>query len=109
MCSGVSVLIDAPSDVAGIEFDAPSSGPNGTTGNVYYLVLQNGTLTRGSGFNYQLTYDVTPEGVDGIQLNVHPAPGQGAPYSVKASSCPLEVELVPLGTPPTNALLVGAP
>lgn len=85
-----------PSDAIGIEFGPASSVPmsNGPTvgGDAYYLVQGATGPVRGSGFNYQLTYDVSPVG-QSFQLNIHPAPNSGFGGSIRYSPCPTELQL----------------
>ena len=48
---------------------------------------------RGAGFDYQLTYDVSPGTPGHWQLNMHPAPNSGFGGSFRYSPCPREFEL----------------
>jgi hypothetical protein len=79
----------------GVEFTPGSSAPtpSGSTvgGNMYYLVQGPSGLVRGAGFNYQLTYDISPLGT-GYQFNVHPAPNSGFWLRFKYSACPRELD-----------------
>jgi hypothetical protein len=60
---------------------------------MYYLVQGSTGPVRGAGFDYQLTYDVSPEGQGHWQLNMHPAPNSGFGGSFRYSPCPREFEL----------------
>jgi hypothetical protein len=85
----------APSDAIGVEFTPGSSAPTarGSTvgGNMYYLVQGPSGPVRGSGCNYQLTYDISPEGTS-YQFNVHPDPNSGFVLRLKYSACPRELD-----------------
>jgi hypothetical protein len=100
ICSGAPLWtsVGAPADVIGVEYGPASSSltANGTTvgGNMYYLVAGPSGPIRGSGFAYQLTYDISPEGPSSFQLNMHPAPNSGFPGSVRYSPCPTELQLL---------------
>jgi hypothetical protein len=112
ICQGLQgwQVVGAPSDVVGIEFGPGSSTPaaNGTTegGNMYYLVDVAGSVVRGAGSQYQLTYDVTPLG-SSYQLNMHPAPHSGFGTSFRYSPCPRELELNGVGGP--SSVVIPAP
>ena len=100
ICSGAPLWtsVGAPADVIGVEY-GPASGAltaNGSTvgGNMYYLVAGPSGPVRGSGFAYQLTYDISPEGPSSFQLNMHPAPNSGFAGSVRYSPCPTELQLL---------------
>jgi hypothetical protein len=96
-CTGRATWQTAPSDAIGVEFTPGSSAPtaNGSTagGNMYYLVQGPSGPVRGAGFNYQLTYDVSPEGTS-YQFNVHPAPNSGFWLRLKYSACPRELDVI---------------
>jgi hypothetical protein len=87
----------APADTIGIEYGpaSPQATASGSTigGNMYYLVRGDGGPVRGAGFDYQLTYDVTPLGPGALQLNMHPAPNSGFGGSFRYSPCPQEFEI----------------
>jgi hypothetical protein len=93
-CTGRETWQTAPSDAIGVEFtpgsSAPTAGGSTAGGNMYYLVQGPSGPTRGAGFNYQLTYDVSPEG----QFNVHPAPNSGFWLRLKYSACPRELDTI---------------
>jgi hypothetical protein len=99
ICSGADGwrAAGAPADVIGIEYGSASSVPtaSGSTvgGNMYYLVAGPSGPVRGSGFAYQLTYDISPEGPSSFQLNMHPAPNSGFAGSVRYSPCPAELQV----------------
>jgi hypothetical protein len=61
---------------------------------MYYLVQGPSGPVRGAGFDYQLTYDVSPEGPGFFQLNMHPAPNSGFGGSFRYSPCPTEFEIL---------------
>jgi len=86
----------APADVIGVEFGPGSSEPRGSGltvgGDLYYLVSGPSGPERGSGFDYQLKYDVSASG-SLLQLNIHPAPNSGFGGSIRYSACPVELEL----------------
>jgi hypothetical protein len=87
----------APSDAIGVEFTPGSSAPTprGSTagGNMYYLVKGPSGPVRGAGFNYQLTYDISPLS-SSYQFNVHPAPNSGFWLRFKYSACPRELDVM---------------
>ncbi len=86
----------APSDVIGVEFGPASTAPtaNGSTvgGDLYYLVAGPSGPQRGTGFDYQLKYDVSQSG-SLLQLNIHPTPNSGFGGSIRYSACPRELQL----------------
>jgi hypothetical protein len=100
ICAGAALWtsVGAPADVIGIEYGPASTAPtaNGSTvgGNMYYLVAGPSGPVRGSGFAYQLTYDISPEGQSSFQLNMHAAPSSGFAGSVRYSPCPTELQLL---------------
>lgn len=92
----------APADAIGVEFGpgTPSDAGCGLVGSsgcgggsFYYLVNGPSGPQRGQGFAYQLTYDISPEGGESFQLNVHPAPNSGFGGSFRYSPCPTELEI----------------
>jgi hypothetical protein len=93
ICSGQENL-RAPADVIGIELTPGSTTPtpNGSTkgGLMYYLVQGASGPVRGQGFDYQLTYDVSPES-PGYQFNYHTAEGAGRGGQIAYSPCPREM------------------
>ena len=88
---------NAPSDVIGVEFGpastAPTDGGSTVGGDMYYLVAGPSGPQRGSGFAYQLKYDISPEGPAAFQLNMHPAPNSGFGGAFRYSPCPREFEV----------------
>jgi hypothetical protein len=100
ICSGDSLWrsVGAPADVIGVEYGPASTAAtaNGSTvgGNMYYLVAGPSGPVRGSGFAYQLTYDISPEGPSSFQLNMHAAPNSGFSGGVRYSPCPTELQLL---------------
>jgi hypothetical protein len=86
----------APHDAIGIEFGPASRDltASGSTvgGKLYYLVAGPSGPVRGSGFAYQLTYDISPEGTS-YQINVHPTPNSGFWIRLRYSPCPTELEV----------------
>jgi hypothetical protein len=86
----------APSDVIGVEFGPASTEPTpwGSTvgGDLYYLVSGPSGPERGSGFAYQLKYDVGPSG-SSVQLSIHPTPNSGFGGTLRYSACPREIDL----------------
>jgi hypothetical protein len=96
-CTGRETWQTAPSDAIGVEFtpgsSAPTAGGGTAGGNMYYLVQGPSGPVRGAGFNYQLTYDVSPEGTS-YQFNVHPAPNSGFWLALKYSACPRELDTI---------------
>ena len=87
----------APADAIGIEYGpaSPQATAYGSTigGNMYYLVQGAAGPVRGAGFDYQLTYDVTPLGPGSFQLNMHPTPNSGFGGGFRYSPCPQEFEI----------------
>ena len=85
----------APSGVVGIEFGPTQTDPTSGAvyGDAYYLVNGPAGPARGQGFEYQLTYDVYPEGPSSTQLDIHPTPNSGLGGSVRYSPCPMELEI----------------
>jgi hypothetical protein len=100
ICAGAALWtsVGAPADVIGVEYGPASTGAsaNGSTvgGNMYYLVAGRSGPVRGSGFAYQLTYDISPEGPSSFQLNMHAAPNSLFPGGVRYSPCPTELQLL---------------
>jgi hypothetical protein len=91
---GPSAFSGVPANVIGVEYDAPNPTPTneGTIlrGNMYDLVDSPDGVVRGAGFDYQGTYDVSPQDpADGppVQLDMHPAPnsGFGGPFRYSPS------------------------
>ena len=109
-CTGQETWQTAPADAIGIEFTPGSSAPTpaGSTvgGNMYYLVKGPSGPVRGAGFNYQFTYDISPEDT-GYQFNVHPAPNSGFWLRLKYSACPRELDTVVFYST-TDSLLIPA-
>lgn len=91
---GLSAFPGAPSNAIGIEY-GPATIPGG--GDMYYLVQGSSGPVRGQGFAYQLTYDVSSDGVlppgvtAAVQLNMHPTPNSGFGGAVRYSPCPTEL------------------
>jgi hypothetical protein len=89
-----------PSDAVGVEYAAPApfEAAYGTIlqGKMYFLVDGEQGPLRGSGFDYQLTYDVGlgPEDAERpSQLNMHPTPNSGFGGSFRYSPCPEQWEI----------------
>jgi len=97
ICSGSGNTFHAPPDVIGVEYGPASVQPRayGTAigGDLFYLVAGANGPERGLGFDYQLTYDVTPGGPGWYQLNMHPTPNSGFGGSPRYSPCPEEFEI----------------
>jgi hypothetical protein len=108
-CSGLDNWhgIGAPGDAIGVEFAAfpiditicKDGGTRCPSGDMYFLVQGPSGPVRGSGFAYQWTYDVSPEGGSGsyYQFSMHPAPNGGQGSSLLYSPCPEEIEFAQLG------------
>lgn len=81
-----------PDDAIGIRFEKGSvePTPNGSTkgGNAFYLLNGADGSVPGSGFDYELKYDVSPFGASSVQLNIHPAPNSGFGGSVQYATQP---------------------
>jgi hypothetical protein len=97
ICAGRGNTFPAPADMIGVEFGSASVqqrafGPV-IGGDLYYLVAGANGPERGAGFDYQLTYDVTPLGPGAFQLNMHPTPNSGFGGSPRYSPCPHEFEI----------------
>jgi len=82
-------------------------------GNMYYLVDGEQGAERGKGFDYQLTYDVSPQ--DPLiygppsQLNMHPTPNSGFGGGFVYSPCPREWSMSGgSAAPDSRAVLVPA-
>ncbi|MET0791751.1 MAG: hypothetical protein ABW061_09545 [Polyangiaceae bacterium] len=109
---GLSLFVGAPGDVVGVEYEAPSTDGTIQRGNMYYLVDSPDGAVRGSGFDYQLTYDVSPQDpADGppVQLNIHPTPQSGFDVAFKSSLSPRQWQFSGgSANPDTSALLVPA-
>jgi hypothetical protein len=91
----------APSDVVGVEYaeptvvDIPNYGQF-LRGDMFYLVDSPDGPVHGAGFDYQLTYDVSPQDpAEGppVQLNMHPDPNSGFGGSFRYSPCPRQWQL----------------
>jgi hypothetical protein len=112
-CSGQQYVGGPPADAIGVEFAAPpADGGCGGLGDppcgesaFYYLVQGSTGPVRGSGFDYQLTYDISGGG-DVYFVNVHPAPNAQFGGSFRYSPCPKEIELPDWNYAPTPPLLV---
>jgi hypothetical protein len=99
---GRPVFPGIPSDVIGIEFDAPPD--MASNGNMYYLVQGSSGPVRGAGFDYQLTYNLYPEGGNTYQLDMYQNGGWGT-QDWRYSPCPKELQ-IPQMYGSTKALLV---
>ena len=98
ICGGPgTVYPGAPTDTIGVEYGPASAEPtaSGSTvgGNMYYLVQGTNGPERGPGFDYQLTYDVSPQGNGTFQLNMHPMPNSGFGGGFRYSPCPEQFEI----------------
>jgi hypothetical protein len=98
ICAGAGrTFPTAPADTIGVEYTpgsaTPTAGGSTVGGNMYYLVQSATGPVRGAGFDYQLTYDVSPEGPGQWQLNMHPMPNSGFGGSFRYSPCPREFEI----------------
>ncbi len=93
ICPGASGPFPGPSDAIGYEYGPASYAPtaSGSTvgGNMYYLVQGPSGPVRGSGFAYQLTYDLSPEGPGSFQLNMHSGAGSFGGF-FRYSPCPTQ-------------------
>jgi hypothetical protein len=103
ICAGKENFPGIPADVIGLKFQTvpnpqscATNGNSGCTGNLSYLIQGPTGPVPGTGFDYQLTYDISPEGTQ-YQLNMHPAPDSGFASSFLYSSCPTELELPTVG------------
>jgi hypothetical protein len=96
ICSGRDIwkTVGAPTDAVGVEYSAD--------GRMYYLVAGAGGAVRGSGFDYQLTYDVLVSG----QVNMHPAPNAAFFGTLQYSSTPRELQLAPFWYNSSGSTLV---
>jgi hypothetical protein len=91
LCPGGSdVFPGIPSDVIGIEFDAPPD--ISSNGNMYYLVQGSDGPVKGQGFAYQLTYNLYPEGGNSYQLDMYQTGGFGT-TAWRYSPCPKELQI----------------
>jgi hypothetical protein len=108
-CGGKSAYTIAPADAIGVEYTSVTGDAAdaacynaGTTcgGQMYFLVQGPSGPVRGTGFDYELTYDVSPEGTS-YQLNMHPAGGGGIGGGFAYSPCPREFLIDGYGTNPT--------
>jgi len=63
------------------------------SGDAFFLVQGTSGLVHGSGFAYQLTYDVSGGDGEALQLNVHPMPSSGWGGAFLYSPCPRELEI----------------
>lgn len=93
---GLDAFGGEPSDVIGVEYATPTMDGEILRGNMYYLVDSPDGVVRGAGFDYQLTYDVSPQDpAQGppVQLNMHPAPNSGFGGSFKYSPSPRQWQL----------------
>jgi hypothetical protein len=98
--------------VIGVEYAAPTLTPTTDgaflSGNMYYLVDSPDGAVRGAGFDYQLTYDVSPQDpAQGPpeQLNMHAVPNSGFGDGFRYSPDPRQWQL---NTGEANAVLVPA-
>ncbi len=91
LCPGGSAVFPGiPSDVIGIEYDAPPD--MSSNGNMYYLVQGSSGPVRGVGFDYQLTYNLYPEGGSAYQLDMYQSGGFGT-MEWRYSPCPKELQI----------------
>jgi hypothetical protein len=100
ICSGEAAFPGKPEDAIGVEYGPPArvTRQDGTSllrGNMYYLVAGPAGPERGVGFEYHLTYDVSPQEVGSppVQLNMHPTPTSGFGGNFLYSPCPLQWSL----------------
>jgi hypothetical protein len=75
---------------------------------MYYLITGPMGPVRGSGFSYELTYDISPLGTQAFQLNIHPAPNAGFGGSPRYSACPRQLTMF-MSTQGSQALLSSIP
>jgi len=87
---GKAVFPGIPSDVIGIEYDAPPD--MSSDGNMYYLVQGSSGPVRGAGFPYQLMYNLYPEGGSAYQLDMYQDGGFGT-MEWRYSPCPKELQI----------------
>ncbi|HEX4447142.1 MAG TPA: hypothetical protein VH044_10415 [Polyangiaceae bacterium] len=75
--------------------DAGCIGSSATCGggNLYYLVAGPAGPVRGTGFAYELTYDVQNNG-SSYQMYIHPDSNSVWFASVEYSPCPTEIEII---------------
>jgi hypothetical protein len=118
VCTGIHDLPDLPADVIGLEFGPASigdascvaitqTGPDCGGGNLYYLVNGPSGPVRGSGFAYQLTYNIAYSS-GSYGLSIHNGPNSGLGATFRYSPCPLELELDGLESP-TPVTMVAMP
>jgi hypothetical protein len=98
ICAGAGrTFPTAPADTIGVEYGPVSAettaGESTAGGNMYFLKQGSAGPERGAGFDYQLTYDVSPEGPGQWQLNMHPTPNSGFGGSFRYSPCPREFQI----------------
>lgn len=112
ICSGGANTFQKPADAIGVEYEAPElvDSPYGGKlwqGNMYYLVDSKDGPVRGKGFQYLLTYDVSPQNGGFLsRLNMHPAPTSVIPAMFKYSTCPRQWLITGEAAQDAGALLV---
>jgi hypothetical protein len=90
ICPGGDISFPGiPADAIGVEYDAPPD--LSSDGNMYYLVQGSSGPVRGAGFDYQLTYNLYPEGVNSYQLDMYQNGGFGGGW--RYSPCPRELQI----------------
>jgi hypothetical protein len=90
ICAGGNISFPGiPADAIGVEYDAPPD--LSSNGNMYYLVQGPSGPVRGQGFNYQLTYNLYPEGPNSYQLDMYQNGGFGGAW--RYSACPKELQI----------------
>ena len=116
ICGDKGGAYPGPADVIGVEYAAPTQQDTVLgriwRGNMYYLVDGQDGPERGQGFDYQLTYDVSPQDpAEGApsQLNMHPTPNSGFGGAFLYSPCPREWSMSGgSAAPDSGAVLVPA-
>jgi hypothetical protein len=90
ICAGGDISFPGiPKDAIGVEYDAPPD--LASNGNMYYLVQGADGPVRGQGFDYQLTYNLYPEGPNSYQLDMYQNGGFGGAW--RYSPCPKELQI----------------
>jgi hypothetical protein len=90
ICAGGDISFPGiPKDAIGVEYDAPPD--LSSDGLMWYLVQGPNGPVRGQGFDYQLTYNLYPEGPNSYQLDMYQNGGFGGQW--RYSPCPKELQI----------------
>jgi hypothetical protein len=96
ICSALGVVFPRrPPDAIGIEFERVARSGIIQGGNVYYLVASANGVTRGKGFDYQISYDLSVHaGIASLRLyRLTSGEGEQGGGPLLYSPCPGHIEM----------------